>query len=164
MLDMISVFVNLLMLDLWPKMWSILENVPCALEKFISVPSLSHVQLCATPWTTALQVSLSITSSRSLLKLMSMEWVMTFNHLILCHPFCFCLQTFQASGSFLMNQFFASGGQGIGASASGLLMNIQDWFPLGLTGWISLKSKGLSRVFSNITLQKHQFLSTQISL
>ena len=65
-------------------MWSILENVP--LEKFISVPSLSHVQLCATPWTTALQVSLSITSSRSLLKLMSITSVMLSNHLILCCP------------------------------------------------------------------------------
>ena len=86
MLDMISVFVNLLILDLWPKMWSILENVPCALEKFISVPSLSHVQLCATPWTTALQVSLSITSSRSLLKLMSIKSVTPSNHLILCRP------------------------------------------------------------------------------
>ena len=67
-------------------MWSILENVPCALEKFISVPSLSHVQLCATPWTTALQVSLSITSSRSLLKLRSITSVMLSNHLIFCCP------------------------------------------------------------------------------
>ena len=65
--------------------------------------------------------------------------------------------------SFLMNQFFASGGQSIGASASVLPMNIQDWFPLGCTGWISLQSKGLSRVFSNTTVQKHQFFSTQLS-
>ena len=81
-------------------------------------------------------------------------------------PFSSCLQSFPASGSFQMSQFFTSGGQSIGVSASTLVlpMNIQGWFPLGLTGWISLQSKGLSRVFSNITVQKHQFLSTQLSL
>ena len=75
-------------------------------------------------------------------------------------PFSSCLQSFPASGSFPMSQFFASGGQGIGisASASVLPMNIQDWFPLGLTGLISLLSKGLPRVFSITTVQKHQFL------
>ena len=80
-------------------------------------------------------------------------------------PFSSWLQSFLASGSFLMSQLFASGGQSIGASASAsvLLMNIQDWFPLGLTGWISLKTKGLSRVFSNTTLQRHQFFGTQLS-
>ena len=74
-------------------------------------------------------------------------------------PFSSHLQSFPASGSFQMSQFFTSGGQGIGvsASASVLPMNIQDWFPLGLTCWISLQSKGLSRVFSNTTVQKHQF-------
>ena len=66
-------------------------------------------------------------------------------------PFSFCLQSFPVSGSFPMSQFFASGGQSIGASASVLPMTIQDWFPLGLTGWISLQSKGLLRVFSNTT-------------
>ena len=81
-------------------------------------------------------------------------------------PFSSCLQSFPASGSFPMSQFFASGGQSIGvwASASGLPMNIQDWFPLGLTGWLSLQSKGLSRVFSNTTVRKHQFFGTQLSL
>ena len=76
------------------------------------------------------------------------------------------LQSFPASGSFPMSQFFASGGQSIGvlASASVLPMNIQDWSPLGWTGWTSLQSKGLSRVFSNTTVQKHQFFSTQLSL
>ena len=80
-------------------------------------------------------------------------------------PFSSCLQSFPASGSFQMTQFFTSGGQSIGtsASASVLPMNIQDWFPLGWTGWISLQSKGLSRVFSNTTLQKHQFFGTQLS-
>ena len=81
-------------------------------------------------------------------------------------PFSSCLQSFPASGSFSMSQFFTSGGQIIGVSASAwvLPMNIQDWFPLGWTGWISLQSKGLSRVFSNTTVQKHQFFSTQLSL
>ena len=80
-------------------------------------------------------------------------------------PFSSCLQSFPASGSFPMSQFFASGGQSSGASASAsiLSMNIWDWFPLGWTGWI-LQSKGLSRVFSNTTVQKHQFFSTQLSL
>ena len=78
-------------------------------------------------------------------------------------PFSSCLQSFPESGSFSMSQFFPSGGQSIGvsASASVLPMNIRDWFPLGWTGWISLPSKGLSRVFSNTTVQKHQFFSTQ---
>ena len=81
-------------------------------------------------------------------------------------PFSSCLQSFPASGSFLMSQLFESGGQSIGvsASASVLPMKIQDWFPLGWTGWISLQSKGLSRVFSNTTVQKHQFFGTQLSL
>ena len=81
-------------------------------------------------------------------------------------PFSSCLQSFPVSGSFPINQFFASGGQSIGvsASASVLPMNIQDWFPLGLIGGISLQSKGLSRVFSNTTVQKHQFFGTQLSL
>ena len=79
-------------------------------------------------------------------------------------PFSSCLQSFLASGSFTMNQLFTTGGQSIRASVSVLPMNIQDWFPLGWTGWISLQSKGLSRVFSNITLQKHQFFSAQLSL
>ena len=81
-------------------------------------------------------------------------------------PFSSHLQSFPASGSFQMSQFFTSGGQSIGASASAsvLPMNIQDWFPLGWTGWISLQSKGLSRVFSNTPVQKHQFLGTQFSL
>ena len=81
-------------------------------------------------------------------------------------PFFSCLQSFPASGSFLMSQFFTSSGQSIRvlASASVLPMNIQDWCPLGWTGWISLLSKGLSRVFSNTTVQKHQFFSTQLSL
>ena len=81
-------------------------------------------------------------------------------------PFSSCLQTFPASESFQMSQLLVSGGQSIGASASAsvLSVSIHDWFPLGLTGLVSLKSKGLSRVFSNTTVQKHQFLNTQPSL
>ena len=78
-------------------------------------------------------------------------------------PFSSCLQSFPPSGSFQMSQFFASGSQSI-ESASVLPMNIQDWSPLGWTGWISLQSNGLSRAFSKTTLQKHQFFSTQLSL
>ena len=109
--------------------------------------------------------SLSITNSSRLLKLMSLESVMPSSHLISVIPFS-CLQSFPASGSFPMSQFFASGGQSIGVSASTsvLPMNVQDWFPLRLTGWISLQSKGLSRVFSNTTAQKHQFFGVQPSL
>ena len=81
-------------------------------------------------------------------------------------PFSSCPQSFPASGSFQMSQLFASGGRSIGvsASASVLPMNTQDWSPLGWTGWISLQSKGLSRVFSNTTVQRHQFFGTQLSL
>ena len=81
-------------------------------------------------------------------------------------PFSSCFQSFPASGSFQMSQFFASGGQSIGVSASVsvLPMNTQDWSPLGWTGWISLLSKGLSRVFFNTTVQKHRFFDTQLSL
>ena len=131
-----------------------------------SFQSLSHVWLFATPWTAACQASLSINNSRSLLKLMSIESVMSSNHLILCHPFSSCLQSSPASGSFQMSQFFASGGQSIGVSASTPVLprNVQNLFPLGWTGWISLQPKGLSRVFSNTTVQKHQFFSTHFSL
>ena len=81
-------------------------------------------------------------------------------------PFSSCLQSFPASGSFPVSQFFTSVGQSIGVSASASVLprNIQEWFPLGWTGWISLKSKGLSGVFSKITVQKHQFFGAQLSL
>ena len=115
---------------------------------FSTVQSLSCVWLSETPWTAACQASLFITNSQSLLKLLSIKSVLPSNHLILCRPIRFSssLQSFPAWGSFPMSQFFASGSQNIGASslASVLPMNIQDWFPLGGTGWISLQSKGLS--------------------
>ena len=110
----------------------------------------SYSRVFATPWTAVHQASLSITNSQSLLKLMSIKSVMLSNRLILVFS---CLQSFPASGSFLRSQLFTSGGQSTGASpsASALPMNIQDWFPLGLTGVLSLQSKGLSRVFSDTT-------------
>jgi len=131
-----------------------------------SVQSLSRVQLFAIPWTAARQASLSITNSQSLLKsCLSSRW----RHPAISSsvvPFSSCLQSFPVSGSFLMSQFFTPGGQSMGASAlaSVLPMNIQDWFPLRLTGLISLQSKGLSRLFSNTTVQKHQFFGAQLSL
>ena len=93
------------------------------------------------------------------------HWVSDAIHrLILCHPFSTCTQSFPASGSFPVSRLLASVGQSIGVSASTsvLSVNTQDWSPLGWTGWISLQSKGLSRVFSNTTVQKHQFFGAQI--
>ena len=131
---------------------------------FSSVQPLSCVQLFVTPWSVAHQAYLSNTNSWILLKLMFIELVMSSNYLILCPSSC--LQSFQALGSFLISQFFASGGQSIGVSglASVLPMNIQDRFPLRLTGLVSLLSKGLSRIFSNTTVEKHQFFSPEFSL
>ena len=129
-----------------------------------SVQSLSCVQLFVTLWTVALQASLSITNSLSLPKLISIESVMPFNHFILCCLLLLPPSIFPSIRVFPMSQLFASGGQSIRASATVFPMNIQGWFPLGLTGWIFLQSKGLSRVFSNTTLQKHQFFSSQLSL
>ena len=125
--------------------------------------SLSHVLLFLTPWIAARQASLSITNSRSSPKFMSIKSVMPSSHLILFCPLPLLPQSLPASGSFPLSQLFTWGGQSIGASASVLPMNTQDWSPLGWTGWISLKSKGLSRVFSNTTVQKHQFFSAQLS-
>ena len=122
-----------------------------------SVQSLSRVRLFATPWITAPQASQSITNSRSSLRLTSIESVMPSSRLILCRPHLL------ASGSLQMSQCFASGGQstGVWASASFLPKKSQGWSP---SEWISLQSKGLSRVFSNTTVQKHQFFGSQLSL
>ena len=127
------------------------------------VQLLSCVRFFATLWTAACQTSLSFTISGACSNSHPLSWW--------CHPtisssvipFSSCLQSFPASGSFLMSWLFASGGQSIGASASASVfpMNIQDLFPLGLTCLISLQSKGLSRVFSDTTAQKHQFFGTQ---
>ena len=129
----------------------------------ISSPqSFSHVQLFAIP---CAQASPSFTISQSFSNPcpLSQWFYPTISSSVV--PFS-CPQSVPASGSFEMSQLFASGGQSIGVSASTsvLPMNIQDWFPLGLTGWISLQSKGLSRVLSNTTVQKHQFFGPQLSL
>ena len=119
-----------------------------------------------TPWTAAHQAFLSFTISWSFLRLTSTELVMVFNHLILCHPPLLLSSIFPSIRVFLMSCLFTSGGQSIGisASASVLSVNIQGWFPLGLTGLIYLQSKRLSRVFSSTTIWKHQFSGTQSSL
>ena len=127
----------------------------------------SDTQLCltlSTPWTVAHQASLSITNSLSLLKLMSIELVMPSNHLILCHPLLLpsvfpSIRVFSNESALRIRwpEYWW-------VSASVFPMNIQDWFSLGWTGWISLQSKGLSRVFSNTTVQKHQFFGAQLSL
>ena len=126
--------------------------------------SQSHVWLFVTPRIAAHQASLSFTISWSLLRFMFIESVMPSNHLLLCHPLLLCLQSFSASESFLMSQLFASGSQNTGASASATVLpiNSEGWFPLGLADLI-LQSKGFSRVFSNTTVQKHQFFSAQLS-
>ena len=130
-----------------------------------SVQSLNRVWLFATPWIVAHQASLSITNSQSSLKLTSIELVMPSSHLIFCCPLLLCPQSLPASESFPMSQLFAWGGQSIGVSALALVLPviIQDWAPLECTGWISLQSKRLSRVFSNTTVQKHQFFGSQLS-
>ena len=126
------------------------------LLQFSSVQSLSGVRLFATPWIAAHQASLSITNSQSSLKLTSVESVMPSSHLPSVVPFSSCPQSLPASEFFPMSQLFALGGQstGVSALASILPKNTQGWSPLEWTGWICLQSKGLSRVFSNSTVQK----------
>ena len=145
------------------------RNVNSLVGQWFSSIQFSHSVVSDSlrpPWIAARQASLTITNSRSPPTPMSIEsW---------CHsaisssvaPFSSCPQSFPASGSFPMSQHFVWGSQitGVSALASVLPMNIQDWFPLGWTGWISLQSKGLSRVFSNTTVQKHWFFGAQLSL
>ena len=117
-------------------------------------------------WPHDFQASLSMTRSQSLLKLMSIESVMLSNRFILCHPLLLLPSIFLSIRIFSNESFVHIRWPNIGvsASASVLTVSIQDWFPLEFTGWISLQSKGLSRVFSNTTVQKHQIFSAQPSL
>ena len=148
--------------------WSALRGLRKEIKSSVnSVQLLSPVQLFATPWTVACQASLCITNSQSLLKLMSMKSVMPSNHLILCCPLLLPSSIFPSirvfsNESVLLHirwpKFWSF------SSASVLSMNSQAWFPLEWTGWISLHSKGLSRVFSNTTIQKHQFFDALLSL
>ena len=145
-----------------------IHTIVCKINNKIlsSVKSLSQVQLSVTPWTAAPRLPCPSPTPRTYSNSSPSIWW--------CHPtisssvvpFSSCLQYFPASGSPPMSQFFTSGGQSIGvsASASVLPINTQGWFHLGWTGWISLQSKGLSRVFSNTTVQKHQLLGLQVSL
>ena len=130
--------------------------------RFRSVQSLSHIWLFVIPWIAACQASLTITDSRSSLRHMSIESVMPSSHFIICRPLLLLPPTIPGSESFPMSQLFAWGGQstGVSALASFLPKRSQGWSPSERTGWISLQSKGLSRVFSNTTVQKHQFFGT----
>ena len=144
---------------------SIKYDYICSVQ-FSSFQSLSCAWLFVTPWIAARQASLSITNPWSSLRLMSIKSVMPSSHLILCCPLLLLPSSFPASGSFPMSQFFVSGGQSTGVFSFSFSPTNEhpDWSPLEWTGWISLQSKGLSRVFSNTTLQKHQFLGAQLSL
>ena len=136
-------------------------------EESVGLPSMGSHRVkhdwrdLAAAWTAACQASCPSATPR----VYSNSWCCpTISYSVV--PFSFCLQSFPASVSFPMNQFFASSSKStrVSASTSVLPMNIQGWFPLGLTGLISLQSKGLSRVFSNTTVQRHQFFGTQLSL
>ena len=144
--------------------WGVVLNYFSQFQ-FSSVQSLSRVRLFATPWIAAHQASLSITHSQSLLILKSIELVMLSSHLILCYlllllpPIPPSIRVFSNESTLIIRwpKNWSSD------SASVLPVNTQDWFPLGWTGWISLQSKGLSRVFSKTTVQKHQFFGAQLS-
>ena len=141
-------------------MWSLV------FQKAVVVQSLSHVWLFLTPWTVACQAYLSSTMYRSLLKFMSIESVMLSNHHIIYHPLLLLPQSFPASRSFPISWLFISGSQCTRALAPATVLPVdtQGWFPLELTDLIPLLFKGLSRVFSNTIVQKHQFFGAQSSL
>ena len=150
--------------------WSVKGLIPRLYKKFtqlnirnkLLVAQLSHIWLLESPWTAACpSLSPEVCSNSCPLS----QWC----HAIISSsvfPFSYCHQSFPSSGSFPKSRLFTSGGQIIGASSSAsvLPVNIQGWFPLGLSGLISLQSKGVSRVFSNTTVQKHQFFGAQPSL
>ena len=135
-------------------------------SKFSSVQLLSHIRLFATPWIAAHQASLAITNFQSSLRLMSIEWVMPSSHRILCHPLLLLppippsIRVFSNESTLCMRwpKYWS-----FSFSISPSNEHTQDWSPLEWTGWISLQSKGLSGVFSNTTVQKHQFFSAQLS-
>ena len=135
------------------------------LVQLTSVQSLSHVWLFGTPWTAARQASLSINNSQSPPKPMSIESVMLSNHLIVCRPLLLLPSIFPSIRVFSNESALCIRWPKywVSASTSVLPMNTKEWYPLGWTGWISLQSKGLSRVFSNTTVQKHQYFGAQPS-
>ena len=131
--------------------------ITCSRGECIVVQSLSHVRFCVAPWIAACQPSLSFTISWSLLRLMYIETMMPSNHLILCHSPLLLPSIFLSIRVFSMSQFFASSGQSIGASASAtdLPVNIQGWFPWGLTGLILLRD---SQEYSPVSVFRHSLL------
>ena len=137
----------------------------CTQSRLLSVQSLSHVRHFVTPWIAGRQASLSITNSRSSPKFTSIESMMPSSHLILCRPLFLLPPIPPSIRVFPMSQLFPWGGQStrVSALASILPKNTQGWSPLEWTDWISLQSKRLSRVFSNTTVQKHQFFGAQPS-
>ena len=142
-----------------PGVWSMSSELGLSASSLcFAVQSLSHVWLFVTPWTAEPQASRSFTIYRSLLKLMSVELLMPPDHLILCHRLLLP-SVFPSIRVFSSELALYISGQSIGAStsASVLPMNVQDWFPLGWTGLISLQSQGLSRVCSRTTVQMHEF-------
>ena len=147
-------------LYLWGSLWCTEVSV------YIAVQLLSCVWLFTTPWTAARQASLFITNSQSLLKLMSIESVMPSSHLTLCHHLLLLPSIFPSIRVFSNESALPIRWPNYWSFSfkSVLSMNTQDWSPLGWTGWISLQSKGLPRVFSNTTVQKHQFFGAQLSL
>ena len=164
----------------WPKCWNFIFSISPSNEYSVlisfridwfdltalSLQPFSRVSLFATSWTSGLQASLLSPTPRPCPNLCPRNrWCLpTISSSVV--PFSSCLLSFPASGSFQFSRFFASGDQsnGVSASVSVLPISIQDWLPLRWTGWISLQSKGFSRVFSNTTVQKHQFFSTELSL
>ena len=147
-------------------MFSVIWNLSIlSFAHFSSICSLSHVWLFTTPWTAARQASLSITNSRSLLRLRSIELVMSSSHLTLCRSLLLLpsippsIRVFSNESTLRMRWPKYA----VSALASFLPKKSQDWSPSEWTSWISLQSKGLSRVFSNTTVQKYQFFGTQLS-
>ena len=159
----------------WDVLFIVVWNQSCTffLDSSVSIShqirsdqSLSRVRLFVTPWITAWQASLSITNSRSSLRLTSIESVMPSNHLILCHPLLHLASISRKFRVFSNESVLRIRCQSIAVSASTsvLPMITQDQSPLGWIGWISLQSKGLSRVFSNTTVEKQPFFGAQLSL
>ena len=178
-LSFISSFLSFFFFNLWVSISLFTLPICYCMTSILSKRTFSILIICScscsvtkfawlfgTPWTAACQTSLFSLSPGSCSNLcLSIRWCYL-NFSSSAAPFSSCLQSFSALGYFPISWLFTSGGQSFGPSASALVvpMNIQDWFPLGLTDLISLQSKGLSRVFSNTTIPKHIFFHTQSSL
>ena len=162
-LSAIKSFLSSATLHSSPKELSTSWRVKVCLYPYSSAQSLIWFQLFVTPWTAACQALLSIINFQSLFKFMSFESVMPSNQLILCHSFLLVSSVFSNNRVFSKESDLCIRWPEYWVSASVFPMNIQDWFPLGWTGWISLQSKRLSRVLSHTTFKKHQFFCAQLS-